>query len=231
MSDITESKPQISRIRRTPRAPARPTPSQLPYAVLLFAAIVAFASFLGSPQLVVVWVIAVALGLALQRSRFCFTAAMRDPMLTGGTNLTKAVAVGLAVCSAGFIAIQLGAYFRGGMAGALQVAGPEPVGLHTAVGAFVFGIGAVISGGCASGTLMRVGEGMTQNMIALVTFVVGSGLGAATWPYWKDLLGVDEGHKVYLPAALGGFLPALIVQFGLLFLVWLAADWWGKRKS
>ena len=30
---------------------------------------------------------------------------------------------------------------------------------------------------------------------------------------------------------LGGFLPALVVQFGLLFAIWLAADWWNKRKT
>ena len=230
MSETTSSS-SASRIRRTPRAPARPTPSQLPYALLLLVAIVAFGSFLGSSQLVLIWIIAVALGLTLQRSRFCFTAAMRDPLLTGGTSLTKAVMVGLAVCTAGFAAIHIGVYFKGGMQAAQQFASLEPVGFHTALGAFLFGIGAVISGGCASGTLMRVGEGMTQNMIALVTFVAGSGVAAATWPVWRDLLGVDEGSKVYLPAVLGGFLPALVVQFGLLFAVWLLADWWSRRKS
>ena len=232
MSDSIESKLPISRIRRTPRAPVKPTPSQLPYALGLIVILVAFGAFLGSAQLVFVWIVAVALGLTLQRSRFCFTAAMRDPLLTGSTSLTKAVLVGLAVGTAGFAALQLGAYFKGGnMADAMKLASLEPVGVHTALGAFLFGVGAVISGGCASGSLMRVGEGMTQNMIALATFILGSGVAAATWPVWRDLLGVNMDAKVYLPVVLGGFLPALIVQFGLLFALWLAADWWSKRKA
>jgi hypothetical protein len=78
---------------------------------------------------------------------------------------------------------------------------------------------------------MRVGEGYAQNMIALVAFVAGSGLAAASWPIWRDLLGVNLADTVYLPAMLGGFLPALVVQFGLLFAIWLAADWWNKHKT
>lgn len=232
MTDITENKPHISRIRRSPRAPAKPVRSQLPYALVLLVAIIAFGFLLATPKLAFVWVVAVALGLTLQRSRFCFTAALRDPVLTGGTNLTKAVVVGLAVGTVGFTALHLGAYFKAdSMADAVKVASIEPVGINTAIGAFMFGIGAVLAGGCASGTLMRVGEGFVQNMIALVAFIAGSGLAAVSWPIWRDLLGVDVSNKVYLPQALGGFLPALLVQFALLFVVWLAADWWGRRKG
>ena len=59
MSDSIESKLPISRIRRTPRAPVKPTPSQLPYALGLIVILVAFGAFLGSAQLVFVWIVAV----------------------------------------------------------------------------------------------------------------------------------------------------------------------------
>lgn len=231
MTATTGNTSGISRIKRT-RTVAKPTPSQLPYALLLLAAIIAFGFYLGSPKLALSWAISIALGLTLQRSRFCFTAAMRDPVLTGSTSLTKAVVIGLAVGTVGFSALQLGAYLKSGdMADAMKLVHLAPVGIHTAIGAFLFGIGAVIAGGCASGTLMRVGEGYAQNMIALVAFVAGSGLAAASWPIWRDLLGVNLADTVYLPTMLGGFLPALVVQFGLLFAIWLAADWWNKRKT
>lgn len=235
MSATTESGTGIARIRRA-RAEVKPTPSQLPYAMLLLAAIAAFGAVLcysmGEVKLAFCWVVAVVLGVSLQRARFCFTAAMRDPVLTGGTNLTKAVMIGLAVVSAGFAALQIGVYLKtGNIADARQFADIGPVGFHTAVGAFLFGIGAVLGGGCASGTLMRVGEGFGQNFITLAAFIVGSGLAAGTWPWWRDALGVDLTHKIYLPVALGGFVPALVVQFGLLFAAWLLADWWGKRTT
>ena len=40
-----------------------------------------------------------------------------------------------------------------------------------------------------------------------------------------------KGKAIFLPAALGGWVPAIILQFGLLALVYLLADWWGKRKN
>jgi uncharacterized membrane protein YedE/YeeE len=224
-------------VRRIPRATAvrKERRSQLPWAIAVALLVIALALYiaqLGPPKFVFLWIVGVALGIALQRSRFCFTAAMRDPVLTGSTSLAKAVIVGLAVGTVGFAALQLGAYFKAGqMADALKVASGslEPVGLHTVVGGVLFGAGAVIAGGCASGTLMRVGEGFLQQWLVLPFFVLGSALAAATWPTWKAALAVQPDRTVYLPKALGGFVPALVLQFALLFALWLAADWWGRR--
>jgi uncharacterized protein len=224
-------------VRRIPRAAAarRPKASQLPWAAALLAAIVAFGYYAvarDAPRAGFVWAIGVAFGFTLQRARFCFTAAMRDPVLTGSTSLTKAVVVGLAVGSLGFTALQLGAYFRTGkLAEAMKLASLDPVGPHIVVGGVLFGVGAVIAGGCASGTLLRVGEGFLQQVLALPFFVVGSALGAATWPLWKAAFRVDPATAVWLPDALGGFLPAVAVQFGLLLALWLAADWWGRHGA
>jgi uncharacterized protein len=226
-----------SSIRRPLRAPVprKERASQMPHALALLALLVAAGFFLvragGSPRSGFLWAIGIALGLTLQRSRFCFTASMRDPVLTGSTSMTKAVVAGLAIGTVGFTAVQLGAYFKTGqIADAMKLAGLEPVGLHTVVGGFIFGLGAVIAGGCASGTLMRMGEGFLQQWLVIPFFILGSALGAATWPLWKVALHVPATGGVYLPAALGGFVPALLVQFGLLLAVWLLADWWGRRS-
>jgi uncharacterized protein len=224
-------------VRRIPRAAAerRPRANQLPFALALAAGVVAFGYFLAArdaPRAGFIWIVGVGLGLTMQRARLCFTAAMRDPVLTGSTSVTKAIVVGLAVGSVGFTALQLGAYFRTGrVADAMKLASLDPVGLHTVVGGVLFGLGAVIAGGCASGTLMRIGEGFLQQLLVLPCFVAGSAIGAATWPLWKAALRVDAGSAVYLPQALGGFVPALLVQFGLLLAVWLVADAWGRRGS
>lgn len=225
----------IRRIQRT-RVERKENVTQFPIGIgiLVALAIVAYwyVDVQKAPRLAVFWVIGIALGFTLQRARFCFTAAMRDPCLTGGTNLTKAVMVALAVSTLLVSALQLGAYIRtGNFDAAVKIGLISPVGLHTAVGAFLFGIGAVISGGCASGTLMRVGEGFVQQWIALPFFCVGGLIGAATWPVWRDVLMVDMTGAVYLPKVLGGFAPALAVQLLGLFAIWLLADWWSKRHA
>lgn len=231
---------KIPRDRTAPRAQKKENTFQLPLGLGLVAVVLAIGVWIylgqGSLVLSINWFIGVLLGLALQRSRFCFTAAFRDPVLTGGTSLSKAVVFGLAAATVVFAALQLGAFAKApdaakAMAAAMKVGGFEPVGINTAIGAILFGIGAVISGGCASGTLMRMGEGFVQQWIVIPFFVAGSALGAASYPVWKELLFVDHHRVVYLPAVLGGFLPALIVQFAGLLGVYLVAHWWANRKG
>lgn len=231
---------RIPRERTAPRVEKKESPFQLPLALLLVAVVFAIGLYVALVQnsivLAINWFIGVLLGLALQRSRFCFTAAFRDPVLTGGTSISKAVVIGLAAATVVFAALQLGAYVKSpdaakAMAAAMKVGGFEPVGLHTAVGAVLFGMGAVISGGCASGTLMRMGEGFFQQWIVLPFFVVGSAIGAAAYPIWKELLLVDEKRMVYLPQLVGGILPGLVVQLLALLCVYLVAHWWSKRSS
>lgn len=230
---VTEPTRRISRTR----VERKETPSQIPYALVLLIVVVAFGYYLADglnlSRMSVHWGIGILLGLTLQRARLCFTAALRDPMLTGGTNATKAVMIGLAVGTVGFVSLQLSGYLKANnIADAIKLTTVEPMGIYTVVGGILFGIGAVIAGGCASGTLMRIGEGFIQQWLVLPFFVLGSVIGVATWPFWKVVLMVDlKADAVYLPHALGGFVPALVVQFGLLFGAWLLADWWGKRKT
>ena len=225
----------IKRIQRV-RVEKKENLVQFPIGVVLLLALAVvgyiYGGAMGSTRLAIYWTIGIALGFILQRARFCFTAALRDPCLTGGTSLTKAVVVALAVATVLVSATQIGAYVKTGtFEAAMKVGGFGPVGLWTAVGATLFGIGAVISGGCASGTLMRVGEGFMQQWLVLPFFCIGGAIGAATWPIWRDLLGVDVKQVVYLPNVFGGFFPALIVQFVALAAIWLLADWWSKRKT
>jgi len=190
---------------------------------------VAFGIFLGTrnEQLVLFWITGLAFGYILQHARFCFTAACRDPYLTGGTNLTKAVLVAFAITSIGFIAVHYGAHLRGApMPGSAYIV---PISAATAIGAFMFGIGMVISGGCASGTLMRVGEGFTMQLLSLFFFVVGSLWGAHDFGWWK-LNVILQGKAVYLPDVFG-WVGAVVVQLLIIALLWIAADKWADKKS
>ena len=44
--------------------------------------------------------------------------------------------------------------------------------LGTIIGAFIFGIGIVLAGGCATGTWYRAGEGLIGSWVALVLYAV-----------------------------------------------------------
>lgn len=201
--------------------------NQLPIAIGLLIVVIVLAIVFSqiSKGLAFAWVFGVGFGVVLQKSRFCFTAAFRDPVLTGGTSLTKAVLLTLAIALVGFGVIQFLTVQSGkGLPGAVN-----PAGWHIAIGALMFGIGAVISGGCASGTLMRVGEGFMMQWLSLLFFIIGSLWGARDFGWWNKVL-ISSSPKAHLPSVLGwplAFLLQLVVLGGLYFL----ADWWGKRKS
>ena len=238
-----------SSIRRSASAKPRETPeqrmrkrnTQILIGAVLVAAFIALGFYIQSvnPKGAYIWVIGLAFGYVLQRSRFCFTASLRDPVLTGGTLLTKAVVIALALSSLGYMALQMKASGMG-----LENLGKETlknvgllpghvrdVGVHTILGGFIFGIGAVIAGGCASGTLMRMGEGFLQQWIAVIFFIAGSVIGVVLMPYMQASSVLYQKGAVWLPQLLGGWFPAIIVQFGLLFVLYILADWYGKKKA
>lgn len=204
--------------------------NQIPMGILAFLLIVLIGIVLAQTvgnNVALFWLLGSVFGFILQKSRFCFTASMRDPSLTGSTSVTKAVLVAFAITTIGFAAIKYGAFSKG-----LPIPGQSyvvPISLATAVGAFIFGIGMVIAGGCASGTLMRVGEGFGMQILSLFFFVVGSLIGAAHFGWWK-LNFIVRGPKIFLPDVFG-WVGAVVVQLLIIALLWIAADKWAKRKG
>jgi uncharacterized protein len=223
-----------SRKRVTPEQRRRKKIIQITAGIVLIGIIIflAFTFHRINPNGGYVWLIGIAFGYVLQRSRFCFTAAMRDPMLTGGTMLTKAVIIALTLSSIGFMAINMSKFGLNmqGFELSMVAGNVQPLGINTAIGAFLFGIGAVIAGGCASGTLMRMGEGFAQQWLVFLFFIVGAVIGAVIMVPMSSVP-VLRGTPVFLPAALGGWVPAVILQFGLLAIVYLLAHLWGNKKS
>lgn len=219
-----------SGIRRSSSSRSRkPKKSQIPYGILALLVVIAIgiAAMQVSQQLAFFWFTGSIFGFVLQRARFCFTAAMRDPYLTGSTSLSKAVLTAFAITSFGFWAIKFGAFLRG-----MPIPGQGfvvPISIATGVGAFIFGIGMVISGGCASGTLMRVGEGFWMQVLSLFFFVVGSLLGAWHFGWWK-LNVILRGREIFMPDLFGWF-GAIIIQLLIIALLWIAADKYAKAKG
>jgi uncharacterized protein len=232
MADNSTGIPRrAGRVRETPEQRRRKKIIQICTGTGIFVliCIIAYIAQQANPKGAFLIIIGTGFGYVLQRSRFCFTASLRDPALTGGTNLTKAVIVSLTLASLLFMAINMAKFGLNLDAIELKKAAGHirPAGMHTALGAFLFGIGAVIAGGCASGTLMRMGEGFQQQWLTFVFFVFGSVVGL---PAAKAITS-ETASPVFLPQALGGWMPAIIVQFGLLFALYLFADAWGRKHS
>lgn len=239
MSDVTSNsiRRSASTRRESPEQRARKKKIQIISGIVMVILVVLLGVYIQgqNPNGAYIWAIGLGLGYVLQRSRFCFTASVRDPILTGGTDLTKAVIMALALSSAVYAALQIKAtgwdlsavdFSSVKLAGYIQ-----DVGVHTIIGGFLFGIGAVISGGCASGTLMRMGEGFVQQWITIIFFIMGSMAGGFVLIWFKASGFLYTSVKVHLPRVLGGWLPALLVQFGLLFVLYIAADWYGKKRA
>jgi len=227
---MTEVNKTETSARRSSRATSRkPKKSQIPYGIGTVVVLVAIGMYLStiSANLGLFWLTGICFGFILQKSRFCFTASMRDPYLTGGTSLTRAVLIAFAITTIGFTAIKYGAHVNG-----LPIPGQSyvvPISLATVVGAFMFGVGMVIAGGCASGTLMRVGEGFTMQILSLFFFVVGSLWGAHDFGWWK-LNFMLKGKAIFLPDVFGWF-GAVVVQLLIIACLYMAAVTWEEKKT
>ena len=203
--------------------------SQLSIGLTLFAVLFCCGLYICtiSTTLCIYYFTGLAFGFVLQKSRFFFTASMRDPYLTGSTALTKAVLVAIALTSIGFTIIKYIAFSNG-----QTIPGQDyvlPITLATIIGGLLFGIGMVIASGCASGTLMRIGEGFQVHLITLLFFIIGSVWGAHDIEYWnKHLIFSQEG--IFLPDIVG-WLPALIIQLSLILFLYVLAHKWGEKSE
>ena len=203
----------------------KPFKSQIPHALVLIALLIGLGFYLNDAKLVKYLIFGVVFGMILQRSRFCFTAAFRDPVITGSTSLTRAVFLAIAVGTIGFSALSLYSISTGGKP--MGIDSVAPLSILTVIGGIMFGIGMVTAGGCASGTLMRVGEGFQLQWVALLCFMLGSVAGAWAMGFLEPL--GKANIKVYLPDHLG-WAGALIFQFALIAIVYVLAIKWQKKK-
>jgi uncharacterized membrane protein YedE/YeeE len=100
-----------------------------------------------------------------------------------------------------------------------------PMGLMSAIGAFAFGVGMQLGGGCASGTLFSAGGGSTRVMITLAFFVLGSVWATAHVPgFWARLPEITGVPDIPGTGLIGLFGP--VGALGVLTL-FIAAIWLG----
>ena len=168
-------------VSRRPFAGVNPTP--LGVALFFVVAGAWYLAQVAGARQSALYVVGALLGISLYHAAFGFTSAWRVFISDGRGEGLRAQMLMLAVGVALFFpALSAGTLFGNPVAGLVQ-----PAGTSVIVGAFIFGIGMQLGGGCASGTLYTVGGGSTRMIVTLIAFVVGSLIGTAYMPFWTAM--------------------------------------------
>nr|CAD6412054.1 YeeE/YedE family protein [Rhizobium sp. Q54] len=124
-----------------------------------------------------------ALGISLYHAAFGFTSAWRVFIAEGRGRGLRVQMILLALTVVLFFPfLASGTLFGNEVRGLVS-----PAGTGVLVGAFMFGIGMQLGGGCASGTLFTAGGGNARMLVTLFFFIVGSVLATIHFDWWASL--------------------------------------------
>ncbi len=119
-------------------------------------------------------------GVVLYHAAFGFTSSWRVFISDRrGAGLRAQMLMLAITCAVFFPLLASGTVFGQAVRGSVS-----PIGAGVAAGAFIFGLGMQLGGGCASGTLFSVGGGSTRMLITLFFFILGSVIGTAHMGWW-----------------------------------------------
>ena len=122
-------------------------------------------------------------GVVLYHAAFGFTSAWRVFISDRrGAGLRAQMLMLAVTCAVFFPLLASGSLFGQPVRGSVS-----PAGVAVLAGAFIFGIGMQLGGGCASGTLYSAGGGSTRMLVVLAAFIAGSVIGTAHTQWWSAL--------------------------------------------
>jgi len=177
-----------------------------------------------------VLLLAAGLGYTMQRGRWCMIQGFREPHMTGNATMAKSVALSIVLLTIGGVIVKAGGinevehYVRG------------TFGWGGVVGGVIFAFGAMLAGGCGTGTLWRVGEGQIKLWIVVPIFGLSNSL-MSQWFSSTDVEGLNAffeegvtnagklGSFVYMPDTFLGYGGTLALVCLVMALWWLVARW------
>jgi uncharacterized protein len=199
----------------TDRSP-QPQTTVIVAALAIFLVVIGGASAAVGVRQALLAVIGFAGGIALYHASFGFTSAWRR-MLTDRRSLGLRVQL---VMIAATMATFYPLLAHGTAFGQPLYGFVNSVGLALCAGAFLFGVGMQLGGGCGSGTLYTVGGGSTRMLATLAAFIAGSLIATADplgWSRWPDIGAHSIVDSLGAPAG-------LIVSLAVITAVYLAAS-------
>lgn len=162
------------------------------------------------------------LGVALYHAAFGFTSAYRRMFVERDVEGVRAQLLMLAAATILFAPVLTeGTAFGQPVVGAIA-----PLGTQVAIGAFMFGLGMQLGGGCGSGTLFTIGGGSTRMLITLVAFCAGSFFASLHMQWW---VGTPRLPAIALSDTFG-WPTAVALQLILLFALSEFLRRWGAQK-
>jgi uncharacterized membrane protein YedE/YeeE len=179
----------------------------VPIAIALIAAGVLYLGVGFSWRQAALFLVGSGAGLVLYHSAFGFTSAWRALIADGRGGGLRAQMLMLAVTSAIFLPLLA----DGQVFGRLLRGTVAPIGISVIIGAFIFGVGMQLGGGCASGTLYSAGGGSMRMLVTLAAFIAGSVVGVMHMPMWEA---APAAAPTTLLTALG-LAPAMVTSLGL----------------
>ena len=162
------------------------------------------------------FLVGAAAGVILYHAAFGFTSSWRAFIAERRGAGLRAQMLMLAIGCALFVpALASGSLFGQTVRGAIS-----PVGIAVVAGAFIFGAGMQLGGGCASGTLYAAGGGSVRMVVTLAMFVLGSVIGTLHSGWWAK----TPAFKPFSMIDRFGALPALAISMAAIAaVVWLTA--------
>lgn len=202
-------------------APQRKLGAPLTAFLLLVVGALFLQSAVGGRQ-VLLLIVGAALGLTLYHAAFGFTSAWRVFINERRGAGLRAQMVMLAVAVVLFFpALGAGTLFGTPVTGLVA-----PAGVSVVFGAFIFGIGMQMGGGCASGTLFTVGGGNARMLVTLLFFIIGSLIATHHVDWWFSLPSFPATSIVKS----FGVMPALLTSLALFAVIALVTVKLEKRR-
>lgn len=194
-------------------APAFPQPAN--FGPLVAACVIAVALLVGvslavSLRQASLLLVGLLAGVTLYHAAFGFTTAFRVFVVEGRGAGVRAQMLMLGLTALVFIPLIgagqpiFGQVARGAVA---------PLGVALLIGAFLFGIGMQLGGGCASGTLYSAGGGNVRMGVTLSAFIGGSLIGTAHAPWWEGVPSMP-GVSMIAKAGISGALVVTALLLG-----------------
>lgn len=163
-----------------------------------------------------------ALGMTLYHASFGFTSSWRVFIKERRGRGLRAQMIMLALAVLLFFpALGAGELFGNPVKGNVN-----PVSMSVMIGAFIFGIGMQLGGGCASGTLYTVGGGSARMLVTLLFFCIGSVIATSHLDWWFALPHLEP---ISLVESLG-VIPGLLLSFIIFAIIAAATVYFEKKR-
>lgn len=129
-------------------------------------------------MLVYVW-FGLAYGMLLQYGRFCMASAVRDLFAVKVPRMAVGMMIAVALYAVVAAIVTLAGF---------STFHPNAMGWHIVIGAAIFGFGIVFTGGCASGSLYKAGEGNMNSMLVILAISFSQAIVVSASGWWDSLV-------------------------------------------